>query len=87
MQTTKFTGKNQLKKRLAAQVGSKALAENLLKKRGDMKADGTLTAKGKKRDNMTAEERAKDRASRATGKPAKDFTYSKKTNRATQHGS
>jgi len=85
-ETTKHMGEGKLVKRLAAQVGSKPLAENLLKKRGDMKADGTLTAKGKARNNMTAEERAKDRASKASGKPTKSFTYNSNTNRATQHG-
>lgn len=86
MQTTKFMGKNKLVKRLSAQVGSESLAKNLLKKRGDMKDDGTLTAKGKARDKMTASQRAKDRAAKSSGKPVKDFTYDKNTNRATQHG-
>ena len=47
--TQKHMGKNKLVKRLAAQVESKPLAVSLLRKRGDMKADGTLTAKGKAR--------------------------------------
>jgi hypothetical protein len=83
MATQKFMGKNQLVKRLAAQVGDKGLAIGLLKNRGDMTKSGALTSKGKARDNMTAEERAKDRASKASGRSAKDFKYSARTNRAT----
>ena len=67
MATTKYMGSGVLLKRLAAQVGSTALAENILKARGHMKADGTLTAAGKKRDGMTARGRALDRAARKTG--------------------
>jgi len=84
MSTQKFMGKHQLVNRLAAQVGSKQLAVNILEKRGDLKSDGkTLTTKGKKRDNMTAEERAKDRAKTKTGKSTTAFKYDPKTNRAT----
>ena len=82
MATQKFMGKGQLINRLAAQVGSREMAIGILKDRGQLKADGkTLTAEGKKRNNMTAEERAKDRASKATGKPAGSFTYNASTNR------
>jgi len=46
-------------------------------------ADGkTFTAEGAKRDAMTAEERAKDRAAKRTGKPATAFGYNPKTNTA-----
>jgi hypothetical protein len=82
MATQKFMGKGQLINRLAAQVGSREMAIGILKDRGHLKADGkTLTAEGKKRNSMTAEERAKDRASKATGKPASSFTYNASTNR------
>jgi hypothetical protein len=84
--TQKAMGKNQLVKRLTAQVGSEGMAIALLKKRGDMEPGSTkLTPKGQKRNAMTAEERAKDRAAKAstTAHPAKDFTYSPRTNRAT----
>jgi hypothetical protein len=58
------------------------MAIGILKDRGHLKADGkTLTAEGKKRNSMTAEERAKDRASKATGKPVSSFTYNASTNR------
>ena len=32
---------------------------------------------------MTAEQRAKDRASKRSGRPTKDFKYNPRTNRAT----
>lgn len=86
MATQKHMGKGVLAKRLAAQVGSKPLAYALLKKRGDMKADGSLTAKGKKRDSMTAAERAKDRMAKVSGKPAKAYKYNPRTNAATLKG-
>jgi hypothetical protein len=81
MATQKFMGKGQLVDRLAAQVGSRELAISLLKKRGQMTASGKLTAEGKERNNMTAEERAKDRASKATGEPKGNFSYNPVTNR------
>ena len=82
MATQKFMGKGQLINRLAAQVGDRELAISLLQKRGQLKADGkTLTKEGKARDSMTAEERAKDRASKSSGKPANNFSYDASTNR------
>lgn len=87
MATQKFMGKNQLVNRLAAQVKSKPLAINILKKRGDLKSDGkTLTKKGQKRDNMTAKERAVDRAVKKSGRKATDYKYNPRTNRATLKG-
>jgi len=86
MTTQKFMGRNQLVDRLAAQVGNKDTAIAILKQRGQMDANGELTAAGQKRNMMTAEERAKDRASKSTGHSAKDFTYSARTNRATLKG-
>ena len=62
METQKFMGRNQLVKRLIAQVGDKGFAYALLKKRGHMNPDGTLTAEGQKRNKKTAAERAQDRA-------------------------
>jgi hypothetical protein len=82
MATQKHTGKNSLVKRLTAQTGSKNMAVGLLKKRGHMKADGTLTKAGKKRNSMTASERAKDRAAKDSGGKASDYRYKKKTNTA-----
>lgn len=77
METQKFMGRNQLVKRLIAQVGDKGFAYALLKKRGHMNADGTLTAKGEQRNQMTAEERAFDRA----GETPHTHTYNPETNR------
>lgn len=48
-----------------------------------MTKSGKLTAEGKKRDAMTAGERAKDRASKRSGRPVSDYKYDVKTNRAT----
>lgn len=81
MATQRFMGRGQLVDRLMAQVGSRSLAIGILKKRGDMNASGELTAKGRSRNNMTAEERAKDRASKATGKSPNSFSYNPATNR------
>ena len=83
METQAHMGRNSLIDRLAAQVRSKSFAIALLKKRGDLTASGELTAKGKARDAMTAEERAIDRASKESGKPASEYTYDPTTNRAT----
>jgi len=83
--TQEFMGRNSLIDRLAAQTGNRETAIKILQSRGHVAADGkTLTAEGKKRDAMTAEERAKDRAAKyAKSTPAK-FKYNPKTNRATR---
>jgi hypothetical protein len=83
VQTTKHTGRNKLVKRLAAQVGSRPLAENLLKKRGHLTTSGKLTKAGETRNSMTAAERAKDRASKKSNKPTDAYKYDVKTNQAT----
>jgi len=80
MATQKFMGRNSLLKRLTAQVGNENTAKKILIERGHMTPSGKLTAAGKARDNMTAEERAKDRAAKRSGKPASAFTYNPKTN-------
>jgi hypothetical protein len=83
MTTQKFMGRNQLIDRLAAQVGDRAKALAILEKRGHVyPGTTTLTPEGHARDQMTAEERAIDRAKKATGKPARAFTYDPKTNTA-----
>lgn len=84
MATQKFMGRNQLIDRLSAQVGSRDMALEILKQRGHVNAKGELTAAGRARDAMTAEERALDRASKKTGAPKTAFTYDPKTNRATR---
>jgi len=83
MTTQKFMGRHQLIDRLAAQIGSRETALEVLQKRGHVDAKGNLTAAGKKRDAMTAEERALDRASTRTGKKPTAFKYNPKTNAAT----
>lgn len=82
MQTQKHMGRGKLVERLIAQVGSRKRAETLLKKRGQMDGTGKLTKAGEKRDRMTAEERAKDRAARSSGKSTKDYRYDAMTNSA-----
>lgn len=83
MATQKFMGRGKLLERLTAQVGDKGLAIAILQKRGHLKADGkTYTKAGMARNEMTAEERAKDRASKQTGRSAKDFNYNPRTNTA-----
>lgn len=83
-ETQKFMGANQLIDRLAAQVGNRAMAVSILQDRGHLHP-GTekLTEAGKKRDNMTAEERALDRAAKRSPKPASAFKYNPRTNAAT----
>ena len=84
MTTQKFMGRHQLIDRLAAQVGSREMALGILQQRGHVDAKGNLTAEGRKRDAMTAEERALDRASKASHESPKAFKYNPKTNRATR---
>lgn len=78
-----YMGENQLVKRLASQVGSMKLAVDILKKRGDMTASGKLTEKGQRRNAMTAEERAIDRASKQSKHSPSEYRYNPLTNRAT----
>lgn len=74
-------GRGQLLDRLAAQVGDHKKAVAILQKRGHLEADGkTYTVEGMRRDMMTAEERAKDRAAKKAGKYAEDFAYNPITN-------
>jgi len=77
METTRFTGRGELIPRLIAQVGNRDFAMNLLKDRGDMNQDGTLTAEGEKRNQMTAGERAFDRS----GETPHTGEYNPETNR------
>lgn len=60
-----------------------AIATSALQKSGNLKPGSQKpTAKGTKRGNMTPGARAKDRAAKASGKPAAQFKYNSKTNRA-----
>ena len=76
-------GRNQLIDRLTAQMnGNREGALDVLRKRGHVDDKGQLTAEGKKRDAMTAEERAIDRAVKRTGNSPQSFKYNPRTNRA-----
>jgi hypothetical protein len=81
-QTQQFMGRNEMLQRLGAQVGNIEEARRILISRGHMTPDGAWTPEGAKRNAMTAEERAKDRASKASGHPAASFRYDPKTNKA-----
>jgi hypothetical protein len=83
METQKFMGANQLVDRLAAQVGDRGMAIGILQKRGHLDSQGKLTEAGQKRNAMTAEERALDRAAKRSKTPASKFKYNPATNRAT----
>jgi hypothetical protein len=64
-----------------------AIATSQLQKSGVLKRGSQqLTSKGVKRQAMGAEGRAKERAARYAGRKSGDYTYSKKTNRATLRG-
>jgi hypothetical protein len=90
MTTQKHMGKGVLLERLTSQMASQknpvkdpeAVARAVLIARGHMKEDGSYTKQGEARNNMTAEERAKDRAAKRTGKPASAFGYNPRTNSA-----
>ena len=87
MATQKFMGKGQLVPRLTEQLreqGMKdpeAAARAILQKRGQMDSNGLLTPAGRRRDAMSAEQRALDRHKRTTGKTG---TYNPATNRVTR---
>jgi hypothetical protein len=83
--------KSKLETRLTRQIAArgeddaKEIARGLLIKRGHIKPDGTLTAEGKKRQDLGNDGRAKDRESKYSGgknKPS-DYKYNAKTNAAT----
>lgn len=82
-------GKGQLLERLTEQMRTqknapddpRAAAIAVLQKRGHLKEDGkTFTAAGQARNQMTAAQRAKDRAARKTGLSPTAFSYDPKTN-------
>jgi len=83
-ETQRFMGRGQLIERLTEQVGSRAQALGILRKRGDVDAQGQLTRKGQQRDWMTAEERAKDRAAKKLHVDPSTLVYHPHTNRATK---
>lgn len=85
MITQKFMGRGQLINRLSAQVGSREKAIKILQGRGHLMADGkTLTAEGRRRNEMTAEERSNDREAKKSGESASMFRYNPITNTSTR---
>ena len=90
MTTQKHMGKGVLLERLTDQMRTQknpptdpeAAARAVLISRGHMKEDNSYTEGGSVRNNMTAEERAKDRAAKRTGKSTSAFGYNPKTNTA-----
>ena len=62
---------------------AKSAAYAFLTKAGVLDSHGKLTKKGKKRNAMSAAQRAKARAAKASGRPASSYKYNKRTNRAT----
>lgn len=80
---------SKLEERLTRQLSArgvknaKGVARSLLKKRGHVDSDGNLTKEGKKRQDLGNDGRAKDRASKESGRSTKDYKYNARTNRAT----
>lgn len=77
--------KNQLQAKGHDESSAYAIATSQLQKHGVLKKGSQeLTGKGKVRNEMSAAQRAKDRAAKAGGGTPADYKYSKKTNRATK---
>jgi hypothetical protein len=75
---------SQLQAKGKSKQAAYAIATAALQKSGNLKKGSTkATAKGKKRGAMTPGQRAKDRASKISGKKKSSYKYNKKTNRAT----
>ncbi len=79
-----------IEKRLVEQLKAKgkstgeahAIARASMKKAGNVTSSGKLTEKGKRRSKMGAAGRAKDRAAKATGRKASQYTYNAQNNTA-----
>jgi len=73
----------QLKAKGKSKDAAYAIATSALQKSGNLKKGSTEpTAKGIRRGNMTAAERAKDRASKKSGKPTTSYKYNQLNNTA-----
>lgn len=74
----------QLRAKGKSESAAYAIATKALQRSGNLKP-GTqkATAKGKRRGDMTPAERAKDRASKKSGRKKSDYKYNSKTNQAT----
>lgn len=78
---------DQLKVRGLSEGAAQATARKKMREAGNLKpGSDELTPKGKRRQEMGAAGRAKDRAAQASGHKAGDFKYSTRTNRATLKG-
>lgn len=75
---------SQLRAKGKSKSSAFAIATAALQRSGNLKP-GTqqATPKGNRRGAMTPAQRAKDRASKISGKSKSKYKYSKKTNRAT----
>lgn len=60
-----------------------AIATAAMEKYGYIDKHGNATAKGLERGRMTPSARAKDRAAKASGRPASQYKYNSQSNRAT----
>ena len=75
----------QLKSKGHSKKASYAIATSALQKSGNLKSGTSrATSKGRIRGNMTPGQRAKNRASKTSGKPQSSYKYNSKTNRATK---
>jgi hypothetical protein len=76
--------KNQLVAKGKPESNAWAIATSQLQKHGVLKKGSQeLTPKGEQRQTMGAAGRAKDRASKQSGRPSGDYGYNPSTNRAT----
>lgn len=75
---------SQLQAKGMPKARSYAVANSQLQKAGILKKGSQqLTEKGKKRQEMGAAGRAKDRAAQESGRSTKEYSYNPRTNRAT----
>lgn len=75
---------SQLKAKGHSEKSAYAIATSRLQESGNLKKGTTQpTKKGVRRGKMTPGQRAKDRASKLSGKPPKAYKYNSRTNRAT----
>lgn len=73
----------QLRRNGMSEGAANATARKRLQEAGILKkGSDELTEYGKKRQRMGAAGRAKDRAAKATGRKASDYTYNARTNKA-----
>lgn len=78
---------SQLKAQGKSPEAAARIARASLQRAGMLKSGSdTPTAAGIARGNMSAKERAVDRASKQSGHRPSDYSYSSKTNRATLRG-